>query len=112
MMRSAGIPTRVVLGYQGGEVNPMGGHLIVRLRARGDARELVVLGAAGLDHAALDRAAADVATEARATHALRLGGGRGRGWIPVPSLGPILTWRNVKIRYQIPPIVRRPFFWG
>ena len=30
MMRSAGIPTRVVLGYQGGEVNPMGGHLIVR----------------------------------------------------------------------------------
>ncbi len=30
MMRSVGIPTRVVLGYQGGEVNPMGGHLIVR----------------------------------------------------------------------------------
>ncbi len=30
MMRSAGIPSRVVLGYQGGEVNPMGGHLIVR----------------------------------------------------------------------------------
>ena len=30
MMRSAGIPTRVILGYQGGEINPMGGHLIVR----------------------------------------------------------------------------------
>lgn len=30
MMRSAGIPSRVVLGYQGGEVNPIGGHLIVR----------------------------------------------------------------------------------
>jgi len=30
MMRSAGIPSRVVLGYQGGEVNPLGGHLIVR----------------------------------------------------------------------------------
>ena len=30
MMRSVGIPTRIVLGYQGGEVNPMGGHLIVR----------------------------------------------------------------------------------
>ena len=30
MMRSAGIPTRIVLGYQGGELNPMGGHLIVR----------------------------------------------------------------------------------
>lgn len=30
IMRSVGIPTRIVLGYQGGEVNPMGGHLIVR----------------------------------------------------------------------------------
>jgi transglutaminase-like putative cysteine protease len=30
MMRSAGIPTRIVLGYQGGEINPIGGHLIVR----------------------------------------------------------------------------------
>lgn len=30
MMRSAGIPARIVLGYQGGEINPLGGHLIVR----------------------------------------------------------------------------------
>jgi transglutaminase-like putative cysteine protease len=30
MMRAAGVPSRVVLGYQGGEVNPMGGHMIVR----------------------------------------------------------------------------------
>ena len=30
MMRAAGIPARIVLGYQGGELNPMGGHLIVR----------------------------------------------------------------------------------
>ncbi len=30
MMRAAGIPARVVLGYQGGEVNPLGGHMIVR----------------------------------------------------------------------------------
>lgn len=30
MMRSAGLPARVVLGYQGGELNPMGGHMIVR----------------------------------------------------------------------------------
>ena len=30
MMRSVGIPARIVLGYQGGEVNPLGGHLIVR----------------------------------------------------------------------------------
>ena len=30
MMRSAGIPARIVLGYQGGEINPVGGHMIVR----------------------------------------------------------------------------------
>ncbi len=30
LMRSVGIPTRIVLGYQGGEINPIGGHLIVR----------------------------------------------------------------------------------
>jgi transglutaminase-like putative cysteine protease len=30
MMRSAGIPARIVLGYQGGEMNPVGGHMIVR----------------------------------------------------------------------------------
>ena len=30
LMRSAGIPTRIILGYQGGEINPIGGHLIVR----------------------------------------------------------------------------------
>ncbi len=30
LMRAAGIPARIVLGYQGGEVNPMGGHMIVR----------------------------------------------------------------------------------
>jgi len=30
LMRSAGIPARVVTGYQGGELNPLGGYLIVR----------------------------------------------------------------------------------
>jgi len=30
MMRAAGIPARVVTGYQGGEINPRGGYLIVR----------------------------------------------------------------------------------
>ena len=29
MMRAAGIPSRVVLGYQGGEINPMGQYMIV-----------------------------------------------------------------------------------
>jgi len=30
LMRLAGIPARVVIGYQGGEMNPVGGHLVVR----------------------------------------------------------------------------------
>lgn len=30
MMRAAGVPARIVGGYQGGEVNPFGGYLIVR----------------------------------------------------------------------------------
>jgi len=30
MMRAVGIPSRIVLGYQGGEMNPLGNYLIVR----------------------------------------------------------------------------------
>jgi len=30
IMRAAGIPARVVTGYQGGEINPVGGYMIVR----------------------------------------------------------------------------------
>jgi hypothetical protein len=30
MMRTAGIPARIVLGYQGGELNPLGDYMIVR----------------------------------------------------------------------------------
>ena len=30
MLRAAGVPARVVTGYQGGEINPRGGYLIVR----------------------------------------------------------------------------------
>lgn len=32
MMRAAGVPARIVAGYQGGELNPMGNHLRVRQR--------------------------------------------------------------------------------
>jgi len=32
LMRAAGIPTRVVTGYQGGDVNPLGDYVIVRQR--------------------------------------------------------------------------------
>ncbi len=29
LMRAAGLPARIVAGYQGGEINPLGGHLLV-----------------------------------------------------------------------------------
>ncbi|NIR30038.1 MAG: DUF3488 domain-containing transglutaminase family protein [Gammaproteobacteria bacterium] len=32
LMRAAGVPARVVTGYQGGEINPLGSYLIVRQR--------------------------------------------------------------------------------
>ena len=32
LMRAAGIPTRIVTGYQGGELNPVDGYLVVRQR--------------------------------------------------------------------------------
>jgi transglutaminase-like putative cysteine protease len=32
MMRAAGIPARVVTGYQGGDFNPLSGHMVVRQR--------------------------------------------------------------------------------
>lgn len=32
LMRAAGIPTRIVAGYQGGEINPVSGDLVVRQR--------------------------------------------------------------------------------
>ena len=90
-----------LLGYRAIEVD--GGRLVARLRARGDAKELVVLGGTGLDDAQLDRAAVDAAGDAGATHALRLGTGNRHGWIPVPNLGPILTWRGVNAQ-AMPPL--------
>ncbi|CAG1003236.1 Protein-glutamine gamma-glutamyltransferase [Burkholderiales bacterium] len=45
MMRAAGIPARVVTGYQGGEVNPRGGYLIVRQSDAHAWAEVIVDGA-------------------------------------------------------------------
>jgi transglutaminase-like putative cysteine protease len=55
MMRSVGIPTRIVLGYHGGELNPMGGHLIVR---QSDAHAWTEIWIAGLGWHRVDPTAA------------------------------------------------------
>ena len=55
MMRSVGIPTRIVLGYHGGELNPLGGHLIVR---QSDAHAWTEVWIAGLGWHRVDPTAA------------------------------------------------------
>lgn len=44
LMRAAGIPARVVTGYQGGEINPSGGYMIVRQSDAHAWAEVLVVG--------------------------------------------------------------------
>src|SRR5210317_2282600 len=55
LMRSVGIPTRIVLGYHGGELNPLGGHLVVR---QSDAHAWTEVWIAGLGWHRVDPTAA------------------------------------------------------
>jgi GNAT superfamily N-acetyltransferase len=69
--------------------------VIVRLRARGPSRELVVAERLG-DARTADRLAIRALLESDASHALRLGGPNLRaGYLSLPGGGPILTWRAV-----------------
>ena len=71
------------------------GAVVVRLRRRGPATELVVAERLG-DPRRADRLAAEAMAEAGASHALRLGPPDVRtGFLPLPGGGPILTWRGV-----------------
>ena len=69
--------------------------IVVRLRRRGLARELVIAQQLGdPDHA--DRLVIDTLRQVGATHALRLGDPNlRRGFVPIPDAGPLLTWRAV-----------------
>jgi hypothetical protein len=90
-----------LLGYR--VVEHAGAAAVVRLRARGRARELVVLDTFG-DRATTDRVAADAARTERATHVLRTGTPNVVSrCVPVPGGGPILTWRSVN-RQARPPL--------
>ena len=69
--------------------------MIVRLRRRGRARELVVAERLG-DRRAADRLAGHLVGETCADHAIRLGVPDLRaGFLPLPGAGPVLTWRAV-----------------
>ena len=70
------------------------GAVVVRLRRRGPATELVVAERLG-DPRRADRLAAEAMAEVGASHALRLGPPDIRtGFLPLPGGGPLLTWRG------------------
>ena len=81
------------LGYRA--VAGDGGHLVCRVRQRGDAKELVMLDSPGLDTSAADRIARRLLRANGLDHALRIGAADARnGFVPAPG-GPVVTWRSV-----------------
>jgi glycosyltransferase involved in cell wall biosynthesis/GNAT superfamily N-acetyltransferase len=81
------------LGYRA--VTGDGGHLVCRVRQRGDAKELVMLDSPGLAVASADRLAGRLLRANRLDHALRIGAADARyGFVPAPG-GPVVTWRSV-----------------
>jgi hypothetical protein len=67
--------------------------VVVRLRQRGQAKELSVVQTFGAS-ARVDHLTVDVAREVGADYALRIGDARPRtGYLPLPGGGPRLTWR-------------------
>jgi hypothetical protein len=79
------------------------GAVVVRLRRRGPATELVVAERLG-DRRRADRLAAEAMADAGASHALRLGPPDVRtGFLPLAGGGPILTWRGV-MDSGLPPL--------
>jgi glycosyltransferase involved in cell wall biosynthesis/predicted N-acetyltransferase YhbS len=81
------------LGYRA--VAGDGGHLLCRVRQRGDAKELVILDSPGLDMASVDRIAGHLLRANGLDHALRIGPLDVRhGFLPARG-GPVVTWRSV-----------------
>jgi glycosyltransferase involved in cell wall biosynthesis/predicted N-acetyltransferase YhbS len=81
------------LGYRA--VAGDGGHLVCRVRQRGDAKELVMLDSPGLAVASADRLAGRLLRANSLDHALRIGAADARhGFVPAPG-GPVVTWRSV-----------------
>jgi hypothetical protein len=89
------------LGYRA--VRGEGGHLICRVRQRGEAKELVMLDAPGLDASKADHAAKRLLGALGVDHALRIGATDLRcGFVPAPG-GPVVTWRSV-CSQSMPPL--------
>ena len=89
------------LGYRA--VAGDGGHLVCRVRQRGDAKELVMLDSPGLDISSAERVAARMLRANGLDHALRIGAPDVRnGFVRAPG-GPVVTWRSVRAE-AMPPL--------
>jgi GNAT superfamily N-acetyltransferase len=80
-----------------------GGAVVVRMRRRATARELVLATSWGLASGAEARLVVSVARQLGADHVVRVGHDRLPGFVMSPRLGPILTWRSVN-QTAMPPL--------
>jgi transglutaminase-like putative cysteine protease len=101
LMRAAGIPSRIVLGYHGGELNPVGGYFIVR-QADAHAWTEVWLDGVGLQRVDPTAAVAPERVDAGRTAAMFEGGGAAWG-LTAPSAivhRLTLTWDALNAKWN------------
>jgi L-malate glycosyltransferase len=85
-------------------IDDRGGSVVVRMRRRGNALELVRVASFNLSPDDADRASIAVMRSAGADHTVRLGTSHVRtGFVPVPGGGPMLTWRALN-EAGMPPL--------
>jgi transglutaminase-like putative cysteine protease len=101
LMRAAGIPSRIVLGYHGGELNPVGGYFIVR-QADAHAWTEVWLDGAGWQR--VDPTAAVAPERVEAGRAAAMFEGSGAAWgLTAPSAvlhSLTLTWDALNAKWN------------
>lgn len=101
MMRAVGIPSRIVLGYQGGELNPFGGYLIVR---QADAHAWTEVWLEGAGWRRVDPTAAVAPERVNSGISAAMFGGFGAAWgLATPSLllhRLTLTWDALNAKWN------------
>ncbi len=101
MMRAAGIPSRIVLGYQGGELNPLGDYLIVR---QSDAHAWTEVWLEGVGWRRVDPTAAVAPERVNSGISASMFDGIGAAWgLAAPSLllhRLMLTWDALNARWN------------
>ena len=101
MMRAAGIPARVVLGYQGGELNPVGEYMIVR---QADAHAWTEVWLAGAGWRRVDPTAAVAPERVDAGRTGAMFDGSGAAWgLGAPSMllhNIVLAWDAANAKWN------------